>query len=307
MKVAVIGANGFIGSHLSQVLSENSGLNLSLFGRDSKCILKSDADYFQLPALSFDERVKIFKEVDLVYYLASSSIPASTWTNPNTEITSNLIPFLDFLEMVCYCGVKKIAFVSSAGTIYGPSLNKVKEDFDKHPFSPHGIVKLTMENFLDYYRKKSGIAFDIYRVSNVFGEGQKTSKGLGLINTLIENILIKKEINIFGDGSHLRNYIYVKDCVRLMEFSLRADIKNSNVFNLSSDTSFTVNEIIRHLQELFHEQFVIHYTEKRKSDNEFIDIDNSKLLAHFQDFHFTPFRTALENTYRHIKHQLNQE
>ena len=301
MNIAIIGANGFIGSHLSKVLSKDPRLNLFFFGRSSENNLSSETNYHGINHLHLQKYTTLFSEIDLVYYLASSSIPASSWDNPQEEIEINLKPFLDYLDFFTLCKIKKLVFVSSAGTVYGPSKVKVKEDADKHPFSPHGIVKLAMENFLEYHRRKSNLQYDIYRVSNVFGEGQNTKKGLGLINTLLENCIVNRKVTVFGNGENLRNYVYVKDLVQLMQHSIKAEIKESSIFNLASNDSYTINQIIEALKEIVEEDFEVVYQSNRKSDNEFIDIDNSKILLSYPDFQFTDFKQAIKNTYDHIK------
>ncbi|MFN5182504.1 MAG: NAD-dependent epimerase/dehydratase family protein [Bacteroidota bacterium] len=305
MNIGIIGANGFIGSHLVEFLSSNHSVKLILFGNEPKTTKDFNGSYYCVKDLDSDKLNQIFSSIDLVYYLASSSIPASTWQNPVVEIQNNLTNFLNFLESISRSGVKKIAFVSSAGTIYGPSKVKLNEEDVKHPFSPHGIIKLTMENFLSYYQKKYGLQYDIYRVSNVFGEGQNTKKGLGLINTFMEHILKMQQVTVYGDGMHLRNYIYVKDVVRLMSISLDSDIYKSNIWNVSSNNSFTINEVIEKIKDCIPEKFSVQYIEQRLSDNLHIDLDNSKILADCPDFVFTDFNSAILNVYNHLRSDLS--
>ena len=63
---------------------------------------------------------------------------------------------------------------------------------------------------MNYFKVKYGLQHDIYRISNVYGEEQNTSKGLGAINTFIEKIMKDGKVVVFGDGEIVRNYIYVK-------------------------------------------------------------------------------------------------
>jgi UDP-glucose 4-epimerase len=301
MNIAIIGSNGFIGCHLVNHLSENPAYNLFLFGRNEINFNTSVKSYNQIDSLTDIEFNTLFKDIDLVYYLASASIPSSTWNNPRLELELNLFPFIDFLERCSKLKLKKVAFLSSAGTIYGPSINKMKENAEKHPHTPHGIIKLTMEHFLDYYKSRSEIQFDIFRVSNVFGEGQNTSKGLGLINTFIESIYKINAVNVYGDGMNLRNYIYVRDVVRLLELSAKKDLNSSGIYNICSNDSYTVLQVIELLKESIDTTFSVNHLEKRGSDNLYIDIDNSEILKHFPGYKFENFKTALNHTASHIK------
>jgi UDP-glucose 4-epimerase len=306
MNIAIIGSNGFIGSHLIQHISQNGGHHVYLFGKNKINRLNNDLPYYQIDSLDKDEFDFIFSKIDIVYYLASATIPSSSWENPSIEIENNLIPFLSFIDNVSTLTIKKIVFVSSAGTVYGPSLQKVKEDADKNPFSPYGIIKLTIEHFLNYNKLKNGINFDIYRISNAYGEGQDTSKGLGIINTFIENIIRKGQVQIYGDGNNVRNYIYIHDVAKLLSHSINSELSKSNIYNLGSDDTITVNQLIETLKTVIPIEFKVTYLESRKSDNTIIEIDNSKLLKSISNFKFTSIQQGILQTYNFIKLQKNE-
>lgn len=301
MNVAIIGSNGFIGSHLTIRLSQIPTINLFLFGRSESSTFGNTYSYTQLDLLNQKQINHLFSNIDIVYYLASATIPSTSWENPNEELEKNLLPFITFTECIAKLNVKKIIFASSAGTIYGPSNEKVNEDFDKKPFSPYGIIKLTMEYFLNYFKAKYSINFDIYRVSNVYGDGQNTSKGLGIINTFIENILDKKQIHIFGNGENIRNYVYVKDVSELLSYSLFTDINESTIYNIASNDSISINDLISKIKSVVTENFEIVNENKRQSDNTTIDLDNTKILKDNPSFKFTNIHDGIFQTYNYIK------
>jgi UDP-glucose 4-epimerase len=300
MNVAVIGSNGFIGRHLTERLSKESSVSLFLFGRSEHSSFKTDFPYKQIDFSNTEKLRADFSDIDIVYHLASETIPATSWDAPMLEIEKNLIPFINFLEVISKLKVSKIAFVSSAGTIYGTTSGKVPEDSDKKPFSPYGITKLAMENFLSYYKIKYNLQYDIYRVSNVYGEGQNTGKGLGVINTFLEKIIRDKEVKIFGDGQATRNYIYVKDVAELLTLTLRTSDK-SNAFNISSHSTHSINQLIGMMKEIVEEHFEVIYEKGRQSDNSYIDLDNAKILKQFNDFHFTNIKEGVKKTYLSLK------
>lgn len=300
MKVAVIGSNGFIGKSLVQRLKQMEGLELLLFGKSPRSAHET-LPYKVFNAHNKEALIRDFTGTDIVYYLASETIPSTSWEKPSMEVEKNLLPFVNFLELVPSLGIKRVAFVSSAGTVYGSTNGKVDEESLKKPFSPYGITKLAMENFLNYLWVKSGIRYDIYRVSNVYGEGQDTSKGLGVINTFIENIIRDKKITVYGDGSNTRNYIYVHDVAELMCHTLNIS-SAPGVYNISSGDTMSLNELIEVLKQKIEEKFEVEYFPARGSDNSYIDLDNSRILAHHKNFQFTPVDRGIQQTYNHIKH-----
>lgn len=301
MNVAVIGANGFIGKHLVAKLSSLSGVNIFAFDISDKSALDPTINYKKNDLSNTDQIVTDFSAIDVVYFLASATIPVTSWENPLMEIEKNLVPFINFADTVAKLKVKKIAFLSSAGTIYGATQQKVSETSDKNPFSPYGIIKLTMENFLRYFETRYKVNFDIYRISNVYGEGQNTSKGLGLINTLLEKIITEGKIKVFGNGETLRNYIYVKDVAELLSLSVTGNIANSSTYNISSNDSLTINQIVEVIKKTVSENFEVINEQTRLSDNSAIDLDNTKITKAVPSFTFTPIEKGIAQTYSYIK------
>ncbi len=302
LNVAVVGTNGFIGKHLVNCLLLNKNIHLSLFGKSASSIFPN---YLPINLTDTAFINAHFKNIDYIYYLASETIPSNSWNDPFIEIEKNLKPFLSFLEAISKLNVKKIGFISSAGTIYGQSTNSAFENGNKEPFSPYGIMKLTMENFLNYYHHKYGLCFDIFRVSNVYGEGQDTSKGLGLINTMLEKIITEKQISIFGDGENLRNYIYVKDLAMILNNMLKTDLKTNYILNIASNDTLSINQIIELVKKHVTNDFKIIHEKERGSDNKRIEIDNSKLKKLMPDFNFTSIETGIKQTFEFIKANKN--
>ena len=299
--IAVIGANGFIGRHLAEALSQKKDLRVFLFGKSDRSAFSDRLPYARIDLNDTEHIRKNFSEIDLVYYLASESIPSSTWEKPTLEIEKNLLPFIHFLECIALLKVKKIVFVSSAGTVYGASDQMVSEDSNKKPFSPYGITKLTMEYYLNYFEARYNLTHDIYRISNVYGNGQNTSKGLGIINTFLEKIIREKKIQIFGNGENIRNYIYVKDVAELLCLSISADYRHSNIYNLSSNDTVSINNLVSIIKKIVEEEFNILYQETRQSDNSAIYLDNSKITKAFPGFKFSSIEEGIAKTYAHIK------
>ena len=161
IKIGIIGSEGFVGKNLVMELEKVSQFIIYCFGKDATS-RNNHKNYFQINLNDIEENKKKFKEIDIVYYLASSSIPASSYTKPINDIENNLIPFVKFLEAMSAVNLKKIIFSSSAGTIYGSQVGKIVETADKKPQSPHGIIKYTMENYLSYYLKKGNINYTIF-------------------------------------------------------------------------------------------------------------------------------------------------
>lgn len=300
IKIGIIGSEGFIGNELTKRLNLNKEYNIYCFGKEVKPRY-NHSNYHKIDLNDIQKNKLIFESFDLIYYLATASIPASSYEEPLIDVNLNLAPFLNFLEAISFTGVKKIIFTSSGGTIYGPSIKLINEQSLKTPTSPHGIIKLTMEHFLEYNLKKSGINYSIFRISNIYGENQDISKGLGLINTILEKSILNKQIEIFGDGTSKRNYIYNKDVAKALSMVANQDFKKSEIYNLASSESYSINEILEIIQNIIAGPLKTKYISSRKSDLKSIMIDNSKFRKTYPKFKFTELSEGLNHTYNHIK------
>ena len=300
MKVVIIGAGGFVGKNLSDSLLQDPNLEIVCFSKtgvpESKN-LKSIVGDFEDQELIH----KTLKHADIVYHLISGSIPSTSWENPFFEIDGNLIPTLHLIESAAKNHIKKIVFVSSAGTVYGKSNHILSENAATAPFSPYGIIKNTIENFLRFAYEKYGIHYDIFRVSNIYGEGQNVKKGLGIINIVLDKILHQQEIQIFGDGLNIKNYIYVKDVIYFLKDSLYKEINQNNFFNLNSDQNASIIDIIDIAQRITGEEAKLVFSESKKSDNQFILLDHSKLMQEYPQFKFTTLEQGIRNTWDFLR------
>jgi UDP-glucose 4-epimerase len=303
LKIGILGAKGFVGKALiEKFLLEKNFLELHLYTRDkhNDTNLKNVYNHqFNLNSESLFFPPSLL-EIDVLYYLISESIPASSWDFPSNEIQNNLIPFTKLIEQLKRGSLKKIIFTSSAGTIYGPSREKIKEDDLKKPFSPHGITKLTTEYFLEYFKTKYGIQYDIFRISNIYGPGQNISKGLGLINTLLEKMIRKEEILIYGDGSNTRNYIYIDDVANILNLAINNNLNKSNTINLASSFHYSINEIISKIEEVSNIKLSFTKSPARNSDNSIIMIDNTKLKGLFPQFKDTNIELGIKKTLNYL-------
>lgn len=305
INVLILGYTGFIGKHLLGFLTQKQNLKITVFSRKidnsiSAEITQIIGDYAQKEDLK-----SALENQDIVYHLISATIPATSWEQPMNEIDQNLIPFLQFLQLSSESNVKKICFASSGGTVYGLQQNELSESDPTFPYAPYGIIKNAMEHFLYYYKQKSNLNFTIFRISNVYGEGQIVSKGLGFINTALQNIALEKPIIIFGDGENVRDYIYVKDLVELMYVGISDGLNHSDIYNLGSKQVYSLNELIILFKNLVKENIEVNYLPTRPSDIKNIVLDNSKIKNQQKtDFQFTPIETGILNAYKYIKANL---
>ncbi len=141
-------------------------------------------------------------------------------------------------------GLSRILFLSSGGTVYGiPDTIPIPETHALRPINSYGIVKATIEHYLEMYRRTRGLSPIIVRASNPFGPRQAHSGVQGVISTFLRRILAGQPLEIWGDGTVVRDYLEVGD---LAELCVRAGTSDrEGAYNAGSGHGLSVNDIVR--------------------------------------------------------------
>ena len=302
MRVIIIGANGFLGKHLSEKLASQKEISLTLFSRKIsetlRKITNNNCQYIEGNYINLMELVPLLKEQDVVYHLVSSSFPANSWENPILDINENLIPTIKLLEACVKAGVKKVVFISSGGAVYGKQEHLLSEKDLLKPFSPYGIIKASIEYFLEYFRIKDGLNYDIYRVSNAYGP-YLDKPGFGVINTWLRLVSMNKPVTIKGDGENYKDYIFVKDVTKILAFSTQNDTSQSEIYNVCSSISTSLNEIITLLGEVTGKDIKVSYSKSLKSDNKIVRLNNEKIKQQLQKEKLVTLRDGIAKTWNY--------
>jgi len=307
MKIAILGANGFLGQALSKRLALESGCDLILFSRTISSDLRKLESYSHINIVQGDYKngldvLPVIKNQDIVFHLISNSVPSSSWLEPGLEIEFNLLPTIKLFQLCAESGVSKIVFTSSGGTVYGDKqVCEISENFPLKPFSPHGITKVAIEHYLNYFKRKSGLNYDIYRISNLYGLGQK-KVGFGVINTWLRAAKNDEPLKLFGNGENVKDYIFIDDAVELMMNSL-SDLDESQVYNLCSGMGISLNAIIDIIKAITDKKISVVKRPSPLSDNRMVILSNQKLLLQNPDFNMTPLQVGIKRVWDSINSQ----
>lgn len=302
--ILILGGFGFIGRNLTEELLSSGNYNVVVFESQSfsaNCItshpnLSVHLGDFNSPA----DLLKVFSEhrFDAVVHLISTTIPStSNGINMIYDIESNLVPTLRLLSVMKEKGVKKIVFASSGGTVYGtlPALSgkPVPETAFTYPICSHGIIKLTIEKYLALFNHLHGLDYLVLRIANPFGEYHR-SEIQGLINVVLRKAIKGKEIQIWGDGNIIRDYIYVKDCVLAMRLLMEKGVLNETI-NVGSGIGYSINEVLSAISKVTGSLKIQRNTE-RIFDAPRVVLDISKMKG-LINFDFTSLDTGILKTY----------
>lgn len=249
MNITLIGGNGFIGSHIVDRFLKNTNHSLVIFGRSKNqfAAIHDEVEYIYGDFEDIDLLRQSILGADIVVHLLSTTVPATAEMNPAYDVRSNLIGTINLLEEVARQNIKRFIFVSSGGTVYGnPKYIPMDEEHPLCPINSYGIVKATIENYVKLYAEKHGFSYMIVRPSNPYGPRQSYKGIQGVISTFMYKMLTNQPITIWGDGSAIRDYIYIDDVV---DFFIKAILsQEQGVFNLGEGNAYSVNDIIKFLE-----------------------------------------------------------
>jgi UDP-glucose 4-epimerase len=112
----------------------------------------------------------------------------------------------------------------------------------------YGITKLAVEKYTAMYAKLNGVEYRICRPANIYGEGQRLNIGQGVIGVFLERALKGQPIEIWGDGTNRRDYLYVKDMIDAIMKLMRHE-EQGRVFNVSTGIGYSLHDIVRIIRE----------------------------------------------------------
>ena len=247
MKALVTGGAGFIGSHLVDLLIEKGSVtvfdNLSS-GRREFVEHHQDENNFELvqaDLLDLSEVKKLLKGHDIVFHLAANPDARLGIENTDLDLKQETIATYNVLEAMRTNKIKKIVF-SSSGTIYGETpVIPLSEDYGPVlPISLYGAGKVASEGLISAFCHTFDMQAWIFRFANIVGERGTHGVIFDFINKLKKN---PRELEILGDGTQEKPYLYAKDCIEGIIFGLENSNERVNVFTLGCDSSTDVTTI----------------------------------------------------------------
>jgi len=270
LKSLVLGGGGFIGSHLvATLLSAGTPVRVLERPYRDRSALTPAAPNLEWLEGDFGNAQDIRRAldgVDKVFHLVSTTQPKSSNDDPAFDVQSNLLATLGLLEQLRSHPAVKLVFVSSGGTVYGtPRQTPIPETHPTDPTCSYGIVKLAIEKYLALYRVLYGLDYRILRLANPYGPGQEANRAQGVVGTFLSRIADDETIEVWGDGSVVRDYIYIGDTVSAMLQAARYG-GEERVFNIGSGRGHSVREIIAAVEHTTGKTARVQYKAGRKFD-----------------------------------------
>lgn len=252
MNIVVTGGRGFIGSHFVQKALD-SGDSVIDFDCMSYCSNESlpfdgDSNYKHIKQNICD--ISHLPSCDVVVNFAAETHVDNSINDTNPFMKSNFLGVHNLLE--CIRGKQpheRPLFVQiSTDEVYGDRLEGAFVETDRlTPSNPYSASKAAAEMLVLSYHRTYGMQYLITRSSNNYGPRQYYEK---LIPKTLRCIETKKKIPLHGDGSYVRDWIFVKDNVNAIYSLIKSDRKN-DTFNVGADNHMTNLEVVTSLLDSF--------------------------------------------------------
>ncbi len=206
------------------------------------------------------------EEIEVAYHFVSTTLPKTSNDDPIYDVRSNLVDTLQLLESCVAAGTRKVVYASSGGTVYGPpETTPIPEEHPTEPISSYGITKLAVEKYLHLFHHLHGLDYAALRISNPYGPYQDPEGQQGAIGVFLRRILAGRPITIWGDGSVVRDYLYVADLVEALELAAGKETQHK-ILNIGSGHGVSLNRLIAGMAEVVGEQPPVEYLSPRSLD-----------------------------------------
>jgi UDP-glucose 4-epimerase len=245
-KILVTGAAGFLGSHLSEHLSD---LGHSVVGIDNMIggyedNVPKNIEFHKIDCCDFKKVKKIMNGIEVVYHCAATAHEGLSVFSPFEITKNNYLASVSIFSAAVNQKVKRIIFCSSMAR-YGSQQTPFHENMKPDPVDPYAISKVASEAVLKNLCDLNNIEWVIAVPHNIIGPRQKYDDPFrNVVSIMINRMLQGKAPIIYGDGEQTRCFSYIDDCLTCLIPMLDQKNLNKQVINIGPDEEFvTINKI----------------------------------------------------------------
>jgi UDP-glucose 4-epimerase len=271
VNVLVVGGSGFIGSHVASAFARLNYPVRSFSRTPPRYGEVGGVEYIFGDALEVDDITPQIADADVVIFAVSTDTPSSAQREPERDLITNAMAAFRVLDAASRHSVQHMVLMSSGGTVYGvPRSLPVPEEHPTNPISAFGISRLTVEKYFRMFCFQTKVPTSILRVGNAYGERQAPDSGQGVIAAFLAALLDDREIEIWGDGSVVRDYVYAGDVAHaFVQATLRPDHNDPDVptvLNIASGTGTRLLDLLHACAEVVGKTPRISWLPKRSLD-----------------------------------------
>ena len=299
-KVLITGCAGFIGGHALDSFLDNGceviGVDKMTYAANPSTVEPREGFTFYKEDVCDTEAMKNIAEkhgVDYIIHFAAESHVDNSIKGDNCFIDSNITGTKSLMEVCKSLGIP-ICHIST-DEVYGPIAEGSFSEYDKlSPQNFYSATKAAAEHIVCAYSNTFDIDYVMIRMSNNYGPRQNTEK---FIPTILKSIKSESKIPVYGNGLNVRDWIYVKDSVRVIYNIVQSVNFNKEIYNITfRDEKYNL-EVISEILNYFNltQEQAVEFVEDRLGHDSRYSITNKKMLK-FVDFTPTSFQEGIKQT-----------
>jgi UDP-glucose 4-epimerase len=280
VKILVSGGAGFIASHVADAYVE-LGHQVVIIDDLSRGARKNLSPYCRFYEADIRDRAgveRIFEQErpEIVNHHAAQMDVRRGVREPLFDAQVNILGSLNLIEAAVKNGARRFIYAATAGAGYGePKQMPVSEDSPINPITPYGVSKHTVEHYLFTFHALYGLDYVVLRYGNVYGPRQNSQGEAGVFAIFSEQMLTGAQPVIYGDGSKVRDYVYISDVAAANVTALECG--TNEIFNISSGVPTTDVEVFSIVRQCLGKNEVqCRYAAKRSGEIDRICLDISK-------------------------------
>lgn len=250
-RIVITGGCGFVGLNLIDYLKkQNSSLQITVLDNESlgkrEYLHEFDGLDFVHGDIQDQEAVsRVLQGADAVVHLAADTRVLDSIADPVKNFRANVEGTFNALNAVREHNVPLLVNASTGGAILGDVSPPVHEGMVPEPISPYGASKLAAEGYCSAYSGSYGIKASSLRFSNVYGP-RSFHKG-SVVATFFKNILAGEPLHVYGDGTQIRDYVFVEDICQGISRALKFEV--TGVYQLGTGVPTSINQLIELIRE----------------------------------------------------------
>ncbi|WP_085809955.1 NAD-dependent epimerase/dehydratase family protein [Sphingomonas sp. TZW2008] len=276
-RILLLGGSGFIGRNLAAAL-RRAGHEVTLTGRTAASVDGAAVSALPLTATATILALIDARQIDTVVHLVSTMLPSSTAAQFEHEQHAVIAPTVALAGELAARGVALI-FVSSGGTVYGALRNeRAREDDACAPISLYGEAKRRVELALLELNAARGLRLLIVRPSNPYGTHQALDGAQGLVSVLLGRTRDGRALDVWGDGSSVRDYLHVADLVRSMRDLIEQEVLGT-IVNIGSGAGHSLLDVVATVEAATGRRIALNFTPARAADVPRLVLDIARLRA----------------------------
>jgi UDP-glucose 4-epimerase len=279
VKILVTGAAGFIASHIADAYIEQGHevVVLDDLSRGKRENVNPKCIFYQCDIRDRESVNQIFlkEKPQAVNHHAAQMDVRRGVREPLFDAHVNILGGINLIEAAIANGVKRFIYAGTAGAGYGePKEMPVPEGYPMNPITPYGISKHTVEHYLFTFNFLYGLDYVVVRYGNVYGPRQSSQGEAGVFAIFAEQMLAGIQPTIYGDGTKIRDYIYISDVVAASVAALERG--TGEIFNISSGVQTADQEVFDLVCGLMEKSVQPKHLPRRPGEIDRICLDISK-------------------------------